>query len=170
MVDIKRCCKCTSRSTPTVREQVSWLVGSIITTNLLLMAHIAGINGDPIGLGNNFEAAATHLMLADPVTKQKVKGKRPGNPSISSALAGRGKIGVDLCWYNRDKFKLLDQAQKDELISWRSSAEGKAVIEANKTKLKAAPNAKKQKLEVGEEIPVVVVTIPQLIKLNPTKL
>ena len=57
----------------------------------------------------------------------------------------KSKTGIDLRWYNRDEFKLLNQSQKDELISWRTSAEGKAVIEANKTKLKAERNAKKQK-------------------------
>ena len=150
MVDIKRCYKRTGWSTPIEREQVLWLVGLIIATNPLLTAHIAGINDDSNGLGNNFEAAAMHLMLADPVEKHKVKGKRSGNPSISSALAGRGKTGVDLGWYNRDEFKQLDQAQKDELILWRSSAEGKAVILANKTKLKAKRNANKQKTG-GEE-------------------
>ena len=36
MVDIKRCCKYTGRSTPTVQEQVLWLVGSIIVTNPVL--------------------------------------------------------------------------------------------------------------------------------------
>ena len=67
----------------------------------LLTAHIAVINGDPNGLGNNFEAAVTHLMLADPVEKNKMRRvKRSRNPSISSALAGRGKTGVDLRWYN----------------------------------------------------------------------
>ena len=64
--------------------------------NSLLTAHIAAINGDPLSLGNNFEGATTHLMLADPVEKDKVKCKRSGNPSISSALAGRGQTGVDL--------------------------------------------------------------------------
>ena len=39
----------------------------------------------------------------------------------------------------------MDQSQKDELISWRTSAERKAVIEANKTKLKTERNTKKQK-------------------------
>ena len=75
-----------------------WLVGSIITVNPLLMAHFVAVNGDPSGLGNNFEAAVTHLMLANPVKKHKVKRKRSRNPSISSVLAGRGKTGVDLCW------------------------------------------------------------------------
>ena len=64
---------------------------------------------------------------------------------------GRGKTGVDLRWYNRDEFKLniLDQSQKDELFAWRTSAEGKAAIETNKTKLKADRNAKKQKWRGG---------------------
>ena len=49
----------------------------------------------------NFEGAATHSMLADPVEKSKVlKRKRTSNPSISSALAGRGETGVDFQWYN----------------------------------------------------------------------
>ena len=39
----------------------------------------------------------------------------------------------------------MDQNQKDELFAWRTSAEGKAAIEANQTKLKAERNAKKQK-------------------------
>ena len=101
MVDIKRCCKCTGWSTSTVREQILCLVGLIITTNPLLTVHIAAINGDLNGLGNNFEAAATQLILADPVEKDKVRRtKQSRNPSISFALARRGKTGVDLRWYN----------------------------------------------------------------------
>ena len=127
------------------------MVDLITTVNPLLTAHFAAINGDPNGLGNNFEAAATHLVLADPVEKDKVRCvKRSGAQFISSAIAERGRTGVDLRWYKRDEFKLLDQSQKDELISWRTSAEGKAVIEANKTKLKAERNTKKQNQGGGE--------------------
>ena len=43
----------------------------------------------------------------------------------------------------------MDQSQKADLISQQTSAEGKAVIEANKTKLKAERNAKKQKRGTG---------------------
>ena len=39
----------------------------------------------------------------------------------------------------------MDQSQKDELFAWRTSVEGKAVIEANKTKSKAKRDGKKQK-------------------------
>ena len=136
LVDVKRCCKPTGRSPPTVREQILWMVGSIITANFLLTAYIAQINCDPLGLGMNFEGAATHLILADPIEKSKVKHKQSSNPSISSALAGRSETGVDLRWYNRGEFKLLDQHQKVELFAWRTSAEGKVVIEAAKAKLK----------------------------------
>ena len=96
VVDLKKCCKHTGRAPPTVREQVLWMIDSIETTDPLLIAHIAQINGDPTGMGIDFEAAATHLMLADPVAKAAVKSKRKrsGNPSIS-ALAGTMETGVD---------------------------------------------------------------------------
>ena len=51
MVDLKNCCKHTDRSPPTVQEQVLWMVGSIITVDPLLIAHIAQINCDPLGMG-----------------------------------------------------------------------------------------------------------------------
>ena len=149
LVDVKRCCKRTERSRPTVREQVLWMVGPIITVNPLLTAHIAQINGDPLGLGMNFEGAAMYLMLADPIEKDKIKRERSGNLSIYSALAGRGETSADLRWYNRDEFKLLDQNQKDELFAWRTSAKGKAAVEANKTKLKVNHKTNKQKREGG---------------------
>ena len=54
MMDIKRYCKRTGCVDPSVREQALWLVGSITTANVLLVAHITAINGDPNGLANNF--------------------------------------------------------------------------------------------------------------------
>ena len=122
------------------------MLSSIITTDTLLVAHMAQINGDPMGLGMNFVAAATHLMLADPVERSKVKRKRlrNNNPSISSVLAGRGETGVDFRWYNRDEFKGLDQDQKDELAAWRATAVDKAAMESTKAKFKAKRDAKKQ--------------------------
>ena len=150
VVDLKKCCKHTGRSPPTVREQVLWMIGSIETTDPLLIAHIAQINGDPTGMGMNFEAAATHLMLADPVARSAVKSKRKrsGNPSIS-ALAGRGETGVDFRWHNRNEFKALSSNQKDELSAWRNTASGKKAMEEAKATFKAKHDAKKQKQEGG---------------------
>ena len=85
-------------------------------------------------------------MLADTIEKH-VKSKRFGGVSISSVLARRGNTGVDLRWYNQDESKQLNQAQKDELILWQTSEEGKTIIKANKNQLKAEHNAKKRKSE-----------------------
>ena len=139
VVDLKRRCKRTGRSPPTVKEQVLWMVNSIKITDPFLIAHIAAINGDPNGMGINFEKAATHLMLADPVERSGVKSKRrrTTNPTISSALAGRGESGVDFYWHNRNKFKALTDDQKDDLSLWRSTAQGKAAVKEAKAKFKA---------------------------------
>ena len=148
LVDLKKCCKHTKRSPPTVREQVLWLIGSIDTIDLLLIAHIAQINGDPLGMEMNFEAAATHLMLADPVERHAVKSKRKrnGNPSIS-ALAGREESGVDFRWHNRNEFKALTSDQKDELSAWRNTPPGQKSMKEAKEKFKAQVAAKKAKKE-----------------------
>ena len=150
VVDLKKCCKHTGRSPPTVREQVLWMIGSIDTTDPLLIAHIAQINGDPLGMGMDFKRAATHLMLADPVARSAVKSKRKrsGNPSIL-ALAGRGETGVDFRWHNRNEFKALSSNQKDELSAWRNTASGKKAMEEAKATFKAKRDAKKQKQEGG---------------------
>ena len=126
------------------------IVNSIITTDPLLIAHIAQINRDPMGIGMNFEATATHLMLADPVERTSVKRKRIRtlNPSILS-LAGREESGVDFQWHNRHEFKELTQDQKDELAAWRNTTVGKAAMESAKAKFKAKRDAKKQKKEGG---------------------
>ena len=88
---ITKACKHSAYTPPTSREQVVTLLGSIETTDSLLQAHIAQINGDPNGKGSNFEETATHLMIADPVEKERASkntGKKGAH--ISAALAGRG--------------------------------------------------------------------------------
>ena len=80
------------------------LLRTIETTDSLLQAHIAQINGDPNGKGSDFEKTATHLMLADPVEKQKAEHTRKRGAHVSSALVGRGaSTNVDLRWYPNDE-------------------------------------------------------------------
>ena len=99
-----------------------------------------------------------------------MRSKRtPVGALVSSALARRGSTGVDLRWYNCNEFKQLTQEQKDELVMWRASEAGKAIIKANKNQLKADRLAKKKNLKEGEEIlinSVAVVTTTKLIKLR----
>ena len=94
---LSRCCCHTARTPPSEREKVLLIMNSIQSTDPLLNAHIATISRDPSGFGADFEKTATHLMLADPVTKTHAKQNTKG-PSISTtSLAGGGlSTGVDL--------------------------------------------------------------------------
>ena len=114
------------------------LITSIITSESLLIAHISQVNADPVGLGANFEATATHLMLADPIEMKELSRGTSRGASIFSTAAGRGDItGVDLRWYNPEEFRKLTQDERTELARWRKSDDGKAVIAASLKKYKA---------------------------------
>ena len=126
MSKITKACKHTTNTPPTSREQVLTLLASIETTESLLQAHIAQINGDPNGKGSDFEETATHLMLADPVEKHK--SKQTKKVTISSSLAGRGTTGVDLRWYPNAEFKKLSDDQRNELMEWRKTPEGESAM------------------------------------------
>ena len=62
VMDITRCCKHTRRTPPTEQEQVLLLLGSILSTDPTLTAHIAMVTSNPNGLGMRFEDTATTLM------------------------------------------------------------------------------------------------------------
>ena len=126
------------------------MVELIVTVDPLLIAHIAAINGDPNGMGMNFEKAATHLMLADPIEKSMVKSrKKRTHPTISSVLSGRGETGIDFRWHNRSEFKALTADQKDELSALRETAQGKAAM--NKARAEFNAKCKEKKLKEGGE-------------------
>ena len=142
MSKITKACKHTTNTPPTSREQVLTLLASIETTESLLQAHIAQINGDPNGKGSDFEETATHLMLADPVEKHK--SKQTKKVTISSLLAGRGTTGVDLRWYPNAEFRKLSDDQRNELMEWRKTPEGESAmkrsLEEARKKRKHNPN------------------------------
>ena len=70
---------------------VLMLLSSIDSQHTDISAHVSTIKGDPNGMGANFELTAEHLLRADPVEKNKAKSKnRPGGPSISATLGGKG--------------------------------------------------------------------------------
>lgn len=139
-----KACKHTTNTPPTSREQVLTLLASIETTESLLQAHIAQINGDPNGKGSDFEETATHLMLADPVEKHK--SKQTKKVTISSSLAGRGTTGVDLRWYPNAEFRKLSDDQRNELMEWRKTPEGESAmkrsLEESRKKRKQNPGGR----------------------------
>jgi hypothetical protein len=102
-----------------------------------VQARIANIEGDDYitGKRNNFEAAVTHLLPAEPVMENNNKNRRSNNQTVISAVtiqSGKGKSGVDLRWHPLKEYKSLNDAQRDELKSWRNSNDSKASIAASK--------------------------------------
>jgi len=121
---------------PNPRTRVTYALDSIKACNdPAVQARIANIEGDdaPNGKRNNFEAAVTHLLPADPVMENKTR--RANGRAVVSAVtikSGKGKSGVDLRWHPLKEYKSLNDSQRDELKSWRNSNEGKASIAASK--------------------------------------
>jgi hypothetical protein len=61
--------------------------------------------------------------------------RRSNRRTVISAVtiqSGKGKSGVDPCWHPIKEYKSLNDAQRDELKSWRNSNEGKVSIAASK--------------------------------------
>jgi hypothetical protein len=79
---------------------------------------IANVEGDDSinGKRNNFEAAVTHLLPADPVMENNNKNRRSNHRTVISAVtiqSSKGKSGVDLCWHPIKEYKSLNDAQRE---------------------------------------------------------
>jgi hypothetical protein len=120
---------------PNERTRVKYLTDSIKCPDAGIHARLANISADdtPTGMRGNFELAVQHLLPADPV-KQKTNTSRGSGASVSvvEIKAGKGHTGVDLRWHPPKEFKSLSPEQKDELMNWRETAEGKAASDAEK--------------------------------------
>jgi hypothetical protein len=124
---------------PNERTRVKYLLDSIRACTVPgVQARIASIEGDENGKRNDFEAAVTHLLPADPVIESNKNRRLPGNKqgvvAGISIQSGKGKSGVNLRWHPMKEYKALNDDQKEELKSWRNSNEGKAAIAASKKK------------------------------------
>ena len=91
---------------------------------------------------NDFEAAASALIEVDPY---RCSNKTSGNPRTATVSAidfsaGRGNTGVDLRWHPHKDFKKLPDDQKDDLIGWMKTQEGKKIMKEGR---KAATSKKK---------------------------
>ena len=102
-----KCCKNTTHSPPTEREKVLRLKSLIETVSHLLQAHIAKVNSDPNGLGNNFEDCATHLMIADPVVVKKSKSNKRVNVAAAAFIGKCPDTGVEYRFHSDEEFAAL---------------------------------------------------------------
>ena len=77
----------------------------------------------------NFEACATALKEVDPYQQpQRAPSTSCTNVSTAEGIdfkAGHGSTGVDLRWHPKNYFRKLPDNQKDELMLWFNTDEGK---------------------------------------------
>jgi hypothetical protein len=87
------------------------------------------------GKQGDFKAAATHLLLHDPVAKKRTSNHKRGAGEISDITGadissfgtkeGIGKTGVHLRYHKSEEYSTLSSDQMDELREWRKSLEGR---------------------------------------------
>jgi hypothetical protein len=66
--------------------RVGFLLDAIQSNDAGLQAAIVRTDDGPIGMRNDFEAAATHLLPYDPVAKKRLSGTKRGAGMTSSVM------------------------------------------------------------------------------------
>jgi hypothetical protein len=81
----------------------------------------------------DFELAANTLIEVDPYRRSQ---RQPAKPNAQVAAidfaSGRGDTGVDLHWHTTDEFKALNQDQKNELVKWQKTPDGKQFLQKSR--------------------------------------
>ncbi len=94
---------------------------------------MGNIRADTNNMRNDFEAAASHLVEVDPYRRSTCHAQSNRSANVSAvSFAGRGKTGVDLRWHTRQEFRDLSNEQRDELMEWQNTSDGKKAIEKQK--------------------------------------
>ncbi len=135
-ISMQQCSEHVTYQLPDEYTRVRYLLDAIQSTDPELQASIAAIRLDttgPTAKRNNFEAAATFLLPADPVAKRR-KANNDGNASatISSTTGSTGvkpsigKTGVEFRYYKKQAYSKLTDEQKVELKQWRESSKRKS--------------------------------------------
>ena len=116
---------------PGDRQRVSYLLDSLKTENPKMLAGIAAIEQDETGKRLSFESSVAFLLQFDPVVAKNVKAKGLGvNVSATTGEkppggVAMGKSGVELRWYEPQKFSKLSKEQKAELSEWNRTTNAK---------------------------------------------
>ena len=128
---------------PSNEQRVEYLIDSIICQDTALQASIGLIRADTNNMRSNFELSASSLIEVDPYKRSNRGGQnnRQANISAIDFHGGRGQTGVDLRWHHPKEFHALSNEQKDELMAWLNTPEGKK----HKAESKKQANDKKRK-------------------------
>ena len=145
--DIRECSTHITVSIPDPAQRVEYLIDSITATDSSLQAAIGLVRANTNNMRNDFEAAASALIEVDPYRRSQRTPTNTGRTATISAIdfsAGRGNSGVDLRWHPKKEFKTLSDDQKEELLTWMKSNEGKKVMKDSRKAF-----SKKRKAEQG---------------------
>ena len=143
--DLVDCALHINNAVPNMSQRVEYLLESISCQDSSLQAAMGNIRADTNGMRSNFETAASHLIEVDPYRRaSNQQNPNKGRQANVSAVtfAGRGKTGVDLRWHTRKDFRELTSEQRDELIAWQKTKEGKKSIKEQRSETK--DNKRKQ--------------------------
>ena len=132
--DLKECSNHITVAVPDQSQRVEYLIDSISCNDSALQAAIGLVRANTNNMRNDFEMAASALIEVDPYRKGQRgnNNNRTANVSAIDFDAGRGKTGVDLRWHPKSEFKKLTDDQKDELMKWMRTSEGKKVLKKSR--------------------------------------
>ena len=147
--EIKDCSNHITVTVPDEPQRVEYLLDSINCSDYTLQAALGLVRANQNNMRNKFELAASYLIEVDPFKRSSrtPTGNQNGGANISAIdfSAGRGGSGVDLRWHHPKEFKALPEDQKDELVKWQKTQEGKKLLD----KSRGVATAKKRKAEGG---------------------
>ena len=124
--DLRECSEHITVSVPDQAQRVEYLIDSINCNDSTLQAAIGLVRANTNNMRNDFEGASSALIEVDPYRRsQRTSDPRSANISAIDFNAGRGTSGVDLRWHPTCDFKKLPNDQKDELLQWMKTQEGK---------------------------------------------
>ena len=124
--DLRECATHITVTVPDPAQRVEYLIDSISCQDNTLQAAIGLIRANTNNMRNDFELAASALIEVDPYRRGNKTGfNRTANVSAIDFSAGRGQTGVDFRWHPHKDFKRLPDDQKEKLLAWMKTQEGK---------------------------------------------
>lgn len=150
--DLKECAVHVQTAVPNTPQRVEYLLESITSQDSSLQAAMGNVRADTNNMRSDFEATSNHLIEVDPYKRssRNNQANKPNANVSSVSFAGRGKTGVDLRWHSKQEFRDLPAPQKDELIEWQKSGEGKDAIKAQRKAERQSGGDKKRKSGNGD--------------------
>ena len=115
-----------SHQLPNNRTRVGYLIDSITSTDVNVVAALASIHMDVTGRREDFDEASIFLAQICPITKKKGGGKPTAKIGAEGAKlsSGVGSTGVEPRYYKSAEFIALTPAQRAEVSEYNATKDG----------------------------------------------